>query len=58
MDPGFSRVELSLEVLAVGAELGAALVDVAEQVGVGVIDEFEAADGALDALVGVADRAT
>lgn len=41
-----------------GAELGTTLVDVPEQVGVGIVDELEAADSALDPLVGVADRAT
>lgn len=56
LDARFGGVELGVEVVAAGAEFGAALVDVAQQVEVGVVDEFEVADRALDPLIGLRDR--
>ncbi|WNV90179.1 hypothetical protein [Umezawaea sp. Da 62-37] len=40
---------------ALGAELGAPLVDVADEVLVGVVDEFEVADGSFDLDIDVGD---
>ncbi|MFI7677546.1 hypothetical protein [Actinophytocola sp. NPDC049390] len=47
--------ELGFELFLLGAEFGTPMVDVADEVLVGVVDEFEVADGSLDLEVGVGD---
>ncbi|WP_028849869.1 hypothetical protein [Thermocrispum municipale] len=55
-DALLSLCELHFELLALGPELGAPLVDVTDEVLVGVVDEFEVADRPLDLDVDVGDR--
>jgi hypothetical protein len=52
----FGRGELALQFVLAGAQFGAALVDVADEVLVDTVGEFEVADQALALGLGLGDR--